>query len=266
MQIYKEKYAIVEVIHYLRGVVDSHIGTANIEKAENRISDLLDQSVLTTDDAKENLAGDPTAKYKITGYKKELNLSSLNFEKLREEFPQKQYKNIEISDLRAFLENKLEQMLSENVTRSSFLERFQAIIDRYNSGGSLTEDYFEDLIKFAEQLREEEERGIRNGLTESELELFDLIQKAKLTKKEEQDVKNAAKHLLQRLKEEKPTVLIQDWYRDTQSQLKVKSAIEEVLDDDLPNSYDRKDFSNVCNRVFEHVFVQASKGNGWVAA
>jgi len=263
---YKEKYAIVEVIHYLRGVIDSHIGTANIEKAENRISDLLDQSVLTTDDAKDNLAGESAAHYKITGYKKELNLSSLNFEKLREEFPQKQYKNIEIADLRAFLETKLAQMLSENVTRSSFLERFQAIIDRYNSGGSLTEDYFEDLIKFAEQLREEEERGIRNGLSESELELFDLIQKAKLTKKEEQDVKNAAKHLLKRLKEEKPAVLIQDWYRDTQTQLKVKDAIETVLDTDLPDSYDRKDFSNVCNRVFEHVFVQASKGNGWVAA
>lgn len=263
---FKEKYTIVEVIHYLRGVIDSHIGTANIEKAENRISELLDQSVLTTDEAKDSLSGESKIRYSITGYKKELNLANLNIEKLREEFPEKRYKNIEIADLRAFLESKLEQMLSENVTRSSFLERFQAIIDRYNSGGSLTEDYFEDLLKFAEQLREEEERGIRNGLTESELELFDLIQKDKLTKKEEQDVKNAAKHLLKRLKEEKPTVLIQDWYRDTQTQLIVKSAIEKVLDDDLPDSYNRKDFSNVCNRVFEHVFVQASKGNGWVAA
>ena len=43
-------------------------------------------------------------------------------------------------------------------------------------------------------------------------------------------------------------------------------VFEKVLDDDLPKSYDRKDFSNVCNKVFDHVFVQASKGNGWVAA
>tara|TARA_R100001369_G_scaffold10176_1_gene23161 strand:- start:8726 stop:11983 length:3258 start_codon:yes stop_codon:yes gene_type:complete len=259
-------YAIVEVIHYLRGVVESHIGTADIENAENRISDLLDQSVLTTDEARGNLGSEPQPTYKITGYKKELNLAALNFDKLREEFPKKKYKNIEIADLRAFLESKLALMLSQNITRSSFLERFQAIIDKYNSGGSLTEDYFSDLMDFADNLREEEERGIRIGLSESELELFDLIQKSKLTIKEEQDVKNAAKHLLARLKEETPIVLIQDWYRDTQSQLKVKSAIEKVLDDDLPKSYDRKDFSNVCNKVFEHVFVQASKGNGWVAA
>lgn len=263
---HRSQYALVEVIHYLRGVVDSHIGEANIERAENRISDLLDQSVLTADEAKGSLGEEPKATYKITGYKKELNLASLNFDKLREEFPKKKHKNIEIADLRAFLEGKLALMLSQNTTRSSFLERFQAIIDRYNSGGSLTEDYFSDLMDFAENLREEEERGIRNGLSESELELFDLIQKNKLTKKEEQDVKNAAKHLLARLKQETPIVLIQDWYRDTQSQLKVKSAIEKVLDDDLPKSYDRKDFSNVCNKVFEHVFVQASRGKGWVAA
>jgi type I restriction enzyme R subunit len=262
----RARYAIVEVIHYLRGIVDSYIGTANIENAENRISDLLDQSVLTTDDAKKNTANKGDLKYKITGYKKELNLATLNFDKLREEFPQKKYKNIEIADLRAFLENKLALMLSQNTTRASFLERFQAIIDRYNAGGSLTEDYFSDLMDFAENLRKEDERGIREGLSESELELFDLIQKNKLTKKEEQDVKNAAKHLLARLKEETPNVLIQDWYRDTQSQLKVKSAIEKVLDTDLPKSYNRKDFSNVCNKVFEHVFVQASTGKGWVAA
>ena len=262
----KERYAILEVIHYLRGVVDAHIGTANIENAENRISDLLDQSVLTTDDAKQHLTNEGSSKYKITGYKKELNLATLNFDKLREEFPKKKYKNIEIADLRAFLENKLALMLSENTTRTSFLERFQAIIDRYNSGGALTEDYFSDLMDFAENLREEEERGIKFGLSESELELFDLIQKSKLTKKEEQDVKNAAKHLLARLKEEKPTVLVQDWYKDTQTQLTVKDAIEKVLDDDLPRSYNRKEYSNVCNKVFEHVFVQASRGKGWVAA
>jgi len=263
---YKDKYAIVEVIHYLRGVIDSHIGAANIERAENRISELLDQSVLTKDEAKNNLGGESIHTLAIKGYKKELNLASLNFDKLREEFPKKKHKNIEIADLRTFLSSKLEQMLQENITRTTFLERFQAIIDRYNSGGSLTEDYFSDLMDFAEKLRAEEERAIRMGLSESELQLFDLIQKKKLTKKEEQDVKLAAKHLLKRLKDEKPTVLIQDWYKDTVSQLKVKNAIETILDTDLPTSYNRKDFSNVCNKVFEHVFIQASKGKGWVAA
>jgi type I restriction enzyme R subunit len=59
--------------------------------------------------------------------------------------------------------------------------------------------------------------------------------------------------------------LILDWYKDTVTQLRVKSAIEVLLDTDLPKSYDRKDFSNVCNRVYNHVFLQASNDKGWVA-
>ena len=262
----KDKYQIVEVIHYLRGIIDNHIGKANIESAEQRISDLLDQSVLTTNDGS-TVVQDPRAEYQIKGYKKEINLASFNIEKLKEEFPKKKHKNIVIADLIAFIEHKLEIMMSENVTRATFAERFKAIIDKYNSGGSLTEDYFNDLMDFVDNLQDEETRHIELGLTDAELELFDLIKKQKLTKKEEQDVKNAAKHLLKRLKEEQPVVLVQDWFKDTATKLKVKVAIEEVLDNDLPQeSYGRKEFATVCNKIYEHVYVQASLGRAWVAA
>ena len=106
----------------------------------------------------------------------------------------------------------------------------------------LTEDYFQDLIDFVEDLKEEDQRAIKLNLTEEELELFDLLEKEHLTQQEEQDVKNAAKHLLQRLKTEKPTVLISEWYKDTSSQFKVKNAIEDALDRNLPTSYDRETY------------------------
>jgi len=263
----REKYRIVEIIHYLRGVLDSHIGSANIDRAQQRISDLLDQSVLTSDEAKIRLEEDGAPSYGIKGYKRELNLSNLNFDKLREEFPKVVHKNIEVADLKAFIEHKLLLMLEANTTRSPFAERFQAIIDRYNSGGRITEDYLKELLEFAEKLKEEEARAIVEGLTEGELELFDLLRKDKLTKQQEQNVKNAAKHLLKRLKEEQPKVLLQDWHKDESSKIKVKSTIEEILDTDLPQDpYGRKEFKAVCDKVFEHVFVQASMGRGWVAA
>ena len=262
----KDKYQIVEVIHYLRGIIDSHIGKANIESAEQRISSLLDRSVETANEGTTVLQ-EPRAEYQIKGYKKEINLASFNIEKLKEEFPKKKHKNIVIADLIAFIEHKLELMMSENVTRANFAERFKAIIDKYNSGGSLTEDYYNDLIDFVDNLKVEDTRHIELGLTDAELELFDLIKKQKLTKKEEQDVKNAAKHLLKRLKEEQPVVLVQDWFKDTATKLKVKDAIEEVLDNDLPQkSYGRLEFAAVCNKIYEHVYVQASMGRAWVAA
>jgi type I restriction enzyme R subunit len=263
---YREKYRIVEVIHYLRGVIDSHVGQANVDRAQQRISELLDQSVLTSEDGQQ-MVGEPTGNYQIKGYKRLYNLANFDLEKLKEEFPKKKHKNIEIADLKAFITDKLEKMFEQNVTRASFLERFQAIIDRYNSGGMMTEDYFKDLVDFVDKLKEEDQRHIEIGLTEEELELFDLLRRDKLTQQQEQDVKNAAKDLLKRLKEEKPRVLIQDWHKDSESKEKVKNAIEEVLDKDLSQEpYGRKEFAEVSNKIFDHVYVQASLGRGWVAA
>jgi type I restriction enzyme R subunit len=266
---FKEKYQIVEVIHYLRGVIDNHIGKANIEKAQQRISDLLDQSVLTTEDSNQELSESwhtPNG-YKINASKPTINLAAFDIDKLREQFPKKKHKNIEIADLRAFIEKKIEKMLEDNVTRAPFLERFQAIIDKYNSGGPLTENYFNELVDFVDKLKDEDQRHIELGLTEQELELFDLIRRDKLTKQQEQDVKNAAKHLLKRLRQEQPKVLVQDWFRDSETKEKVKSAIEEVLDSGLPQEpYGRKEFAEVSNKIFDHVYVQASLGRGWVAA
>ena len=52
-------------------------------------------------------------------------------------------------------------------------------------------------------------------------------------------------------------MLIEGWHRDGQSQRRVKSAMEEVLDDKLPESYDQTDFSERCVSVFDLIMTQA---------
>jgi|GEM_PF-1688219 len=138
------------------------------------------------------------------------DLSKNNFDKLKEDFRRATYKNIEITDLRAFIQRKLDQMLQQNATRSDFAQRLQQIIDAYNSGSSSADNYFAELIKFTQDLQEEAERHIREGLTEDELELFDLLKKDGMTNEETQKVRLAAKSLLHRLREESPKVLVQD--------------------------------------------------------
>ena len=186
-------------------------------------------------------------------------------DKLREEFKQATYKNIEIADLRAFLQHKIEQMLQQNATRTDFAQRLQQIIDQYNTGGSSTENYYEELMQFTEDLHAEDERHIREGLTEDELEIFDLLKKDKMTQEETQKVKRAAKSLLKRLKEEQPRVLVQDWYKDTQTKEWVRSAVAKVLDNNLPESYDRVLFREKCDNVFYQMLEYASQGRKWVA-
>jgi type I restriction enzyme R subunit len=143
-------------------------------------------------------------------------------------------------------------MLQQNMTRSDFALRLQQIIDTYNSGGSSTENYYEDLLNFARDMRTEDERHVREGLSEDELELFDLLKQDKMTKEETEKVKLAAKSLLHRLLEEHPRVLVQNWFKDTQTRNVVRSTVEQVLDHELPASYDRVLFRKKCDKTGSH--------------
>lgn len=85
-----------------------------------------------------------------------------------------------------------------------------------------------------------------------------------MTKAETEKVRLAAKTLLHRLLEEHPKVLVMDWYKDSQSQKIVRSAVEEVLDKNLPDSYDRVLFKTKCDNVFDMMLDYASHGRKWV--
>jgi type I restriction enzyme R subunit len=116
-------------------------------------------------------------------------------------------------------------------------------------------------MAFVEKMKEEEMRATKEGLTEEELELFDMLKKEKLTKDEEQKVKLAAKNLLHRLKEERPKVLINDWHKDLQTKLQVQAAIKKVLDASLPPTYDRAIYATKCDAVYEHYYIMATSGD-----
>ncbi len=259
----KNTRLLIPVFQYLRGVVDSIIGEVDIDEVRQKIGDLLDQSIVAANNDVLVKASEPPLQIIKKG--KTFDLSKMNFEKLKEEFKEKEFKNIEIANLREFIEKKLEVMLKENNTRTNFAEKLQEIINRYNSGGSSTENYYDDLVKYAEGLKEEDERHIREGLTSDELELYDILKKEKMTKAEEIKVKNAARHLLQRLIKGRPKVLIQDWFKDGQSQVRVKLAIEEVLDKDLPETYEKDLFKEKSNKLYDLVYEYAARGQKWAA-
>jgi len=259
-----KKGRVVSAFQYLRGVMDSIVEQADIDSAVLRIEELLDSSVVV-DNAEAFNAKEFEASYKIVQRGKAWDLSKVNVEKLREEFKQAPYKNIQIADLQAFLQKKLADMMAQNSTRVDFAQRLQMVISAYNAGATATENYYDELTAFAESLKEEAERHIREGLTEDELELFDLLKKDALSQEETQKVKLAAKHLLKRLVEEHPKVLVQDWYKDNQTQKQVRSEIEKVLDEDLPATYDRTTFKQKCDNVYELIVDYAMKGRKWAA-
>ena len=62
-----------------------------------------------------------------------------------------------------------------------------------------------------------------------------------------------------------PKVLVEGWYKDAQSQRRVMSAVEEVLDLNLPASYDRVRFKSACDDLYELIVSHAINDPRWAA-
>jgi len=255
----------VAVFQYLRGIIDSIIQRQDIDEAARKIGELLDESVIVDDLGQRNLK-DSGAAYGIPQVGRAWDLSKIDFDKLREEFKDTHYKNVQIADLRAFLEEKIAQMLGQNSTRRDFAQRLQEVIDDYNAGSTSADDYFEQLMNFTASLKEEDERHVRMGLSEDELEIYDLLCKRKMSKQEEKTVRLAARALLKRLTEEQPRVLVQDWFKDRQTRLAVRAEVGAVLDEHLPvDAYDKELFTEKRDKVFELTLDLAINHLKWAA-
>ncbi len=180
-----------------------------------------------------------------------VDLSRINFEELKRRFEQGR-KRTEAEKLRGRVNSKLREMVRLNKSRIDYQERLQRLIEEYNSGSLNINLYFEALVKMAQELTEEEQRSITEGLSEEELAVFDLLTKPEpsLTDKEKDEVKKISKDLLETLKKEK---LVLDWRKRQQARASVRVAVEEKLDE-LPDAYPEDIYWAKCNLVYQHVY------------
>ena len=181
-----------------------------------------------------------------------VDLSEINFEALKAKFALSR-KHTEAEKLKGAINSKLKNLVRLNRTRRDYLEHFQKMIDEYNAGSMNIDEFFNRLVNFAQKLNEEEKRGIAEELSEEELAVFDLLTKPemKLTKKEESQVKKAARDLLETLKREK---LVLDWRKRQQSRADVRVTIESILDQDLPDIFTQELYYQKSDAIYQHVY------------
>ena len=250
---------------YLHGLLYNTVNDEKVARARQKMNQILDGSVTASQEFV-NYVREKPAQYMIKGTKA-IDLSKVDIEQLRKEIKVAKYKAIEINDLKEYIEQALEQMLNRNCTRTKFSERFKRIIDSYNAGGTENEDYYEQLVKLLEDLRQEDNRANTEGLTEEELEIFDLlIAGKKVTKDEEQKVKLSAKNLYKKLVDNRNNLLVVDWYKDEQPIAKLKYEVELSLNDDLPESYDKASFDSKVSLLMNHFMDMAVQGYGWIGS
>ncbi len=181
-----------------------------------------------------------------------IDLAKIDFEKLEKRFKQSKKKNIDLEQLKAAIRAQLEKLIRLNKTRADYLTKFEELIESYNSGSRTIQELFEELLSFSRGLTEEEQRHVREQLSEAELTVFDLLTRPgpNLSDEEREEVKKVARLLLERVKQ----ALVINWRQKAQARAQVRLAIEDELDEGLPRSYSPELYQQKCSAVFEHVF------------
>lgn len=231
------------------------------------IYDQLNQQVKTADIVEimmqlQTLVSESVFTYKASEDQpdKIIDLTSLDFDKLKAAFEKLNRKNTIVYDLQQAIEKKLKQMVRENPLRLEFYENYKEIIEEYNNGKDInaTKKAFDDLSDFLKGLSEEDSRAMREGLDEETLAIFDLLKKDNLKDKEIDEVKKVAKQTLDSLKAEK--LKIERWRESTQLRAQVKTTIYDVLLWLPQVPYSEDDVYEKTNVIYQHIFTNYPGG------
>jgi type I restriction enzyme R subunit len=181
-----------------------------------------------------------------------LDLSKINFEALAERFRQSRHKNTDLELLKAAIRARLARLVRLNNTRADFAGKFEELIESYNAGSRSIEELFEELMQLSRNLDDEQERHVRENMTEEELVIFDILTRPapELSSEERSEVKKVARDLLGRLKE----LLVLNWRQKSAARSQLKLAIEDALDTGLPRAYGPEVYRQKCSALFEHVY------------
>lgn len=222
----------------------------DISKVMGQINGLLDESI-TGHAIRE--AGPPA-----------LDLSKINFEALAQRFKESKHKNTDLEVLKAAIRAQLERMIQLNRTRADFAEKFEALIESYNAGSRSIEELFAELVALSNSLNDEQERHVRENMSEEELVIFDILTRPapELSAEERAEVKKAARELLARLK----ALLVLNWRQKSTARSQLKLTIEDTLDSGLPRAYTPELYNQKCSAVFEHVYESYPERNAGVYA
>lgn len=220
--------------------IRTFVEEATIDDVMNQVGELLDESIAT-----KGYVIHATEETSL------IDLSQIDFEALKAHF-EKGRKRTQAEKLKQAVENKLQQMVQLNKTRTDLMEKFKKLIEEYNKGLDV-ETFFAKLVSFAQnELSEEDKRAVAEQLSEEELALFDILTKPEIdmTAREKAAVKKVARALLQTLKQAK---LVLDWRKKQRTRADVFTTVKSILDE-LPRAYTPELYQQKCDVVYQHIY------------
>ncbi len=197
-----------------------------------------------------------------------VDLSQIDFEKLRNEFAGKVHRQRAVlQDIRDVVEKKLAQMLARNPLRMDYYKKYQEIVADYNreKDRATVEATFAQLIALAATLDAEQRRAAEEGLSEDELALFDLLFKDNISKKDRERLKQASQGLLSSLRG--LLAPMPGWLQTATTQAEVRVFILDRLYESLPRPpYTDDETQDIASRVYDYVWQRSASGDRGLAA
>ncbi len=219
----------------------------NIESAD--VSEIMKKIQLVVDESIENMVHEPgLVKEKL------IDLSGLNFEVLEQLFLKAKNKNSAVQSLKDKIERHLKQMVERNPLTVDYYKRYQEIIDEYNKGkdDAVIKETFRKLMELVNSYSAEEVETKREGLTDEQKAIFDILRKPNLSETDKKKIKNIAVELLEELKKEK--LKVDQWADKTVTAAAVFNTVNKTLFETLPYpTYQTDDVDLKTNLVYEHL-------------
>lgn len=185
------------------------------------------------------------------------DISAIDFDLLRKEFSKVKKKNLVLNDLEEVIQHKLDSMLFANPDRINYYERYQQIIDDYNSekDRATIEKTFMELMDLANKMSQEEQRYVREGFTsDEELSLYDMLFRDDLSKTDIKKLKEVAASLLQKIKMK--IAEFDHWTDKQETKAAIDNLIRDILWAELPECYDEVSISMYRQQIYEYVYTR----------
>lgn len=185
------------------------------------------------------------------------DISAIDFDLLRREFAKVKKKNLVLKDLEELIQMKLDRMLFTNPERINYYERYQQIIDDYNSeqDRATIEKTFMDLMDLANSMNQEEQRYVREGFaSDEELSFYDMLFREDLSKNDIKKLKEVAATLLQKIKTKISE--LDHWTDKQETKAAVDNLIRDTLWEELPECYDEVSISVYRQQIYEYVYTR----------
>lgn len=186
-----------------------------------------------------------------------IDISTIDFKRLAAEFESSKRQYLFMRDIQEAVTAKLKKLLATNPQRIDYYTRYQTIISEYNKehDRAAIEKAFEELLKLANELNEEEQRYLREGFnSDDELAVYDMLFHEGMNKSDIIKIKSVAAELLMKVKD-RISKIDHCWEKE-ETRAEVENLIRDTLYMNLPKDYSDSAILACRQSIYEYIYTR----------